>query len=306
MKRIILLIVLNAIAFLGFAQDNHPVSWKFSSEKIAPLTYKLKLEATVQEPYHIYPQEASGGGMGMPTEFIFVEDPNVEFVGTMEEKGVEQKGDDPVAYYAKGVTFFQMIKLKSEKETTLAFTLKYMACTNQFCLPPSKKEYTLAINGQAETSATAKDNSSSVSSNQEASFKYEDFVMANADGKQVSSIDITSKSKYTFIDFWASWCAPCRAQGRELIPMYNKYNSKGFNVIAVSLDTKTEPWRQAIQADKYTWTNLSDLKGFESAIAKKYNIIAIPRNLLIDDKGNIVAMDIHGKELEAKLATLFK
>jgi thiol-disulfide isomerase/thioredoxin len=130
--------------------------------------------------------------------------------------------------------------------------------------------------------------------------------MADMEGKTISSKNITSKSKYTFIDFWASWCAPCRAQGRELIPIYNNYRSKGFNVIAISLDTDIKAWKKATQADGYTWTNLSDLKGFESPISKKYNITAIPRNLLIDRKGNIIAMDLHGKALEAKLAELFK
>ncbi|MFA4869559.1 MAG: TlpA disulfide reductase family protein [Pedobacter sp.] len=307
MKRFIFFIIIFQAAFSALAQNNHPVSWKFSSEKIAPLTYQIKLHATVQEPYHIYPQ-GSAGGMGMPTEFLFDQDDNVEFVGEMKERGEEQKDGGSLAYYSKGVTFTQTVKLVSERKTTLAFTIKYMACTNQMCLPPSKKQFTLELNDKANEAAAAEGtlNSSNSQTKTTSSFAYEDFTMADMDGKMVSSKDITSKSKYTFIDFWASWCTPCRAQGRELIPIYNNYKSKGFDVIAVSLDTDVKAWKKASQADGYTWTNLSDLKGFESPMSKKYNIIAIPRNLLIDHKGNIVAMDLHGEELEAKLAELFK
>lgn len=304
MKRLVFFIIAFMVVISTFAQENHPVSWKFSSKKIAPLTYQIKLHATVQEPYHIYPQ-GSAGGMGMPTEFLFDEDDHVEFIGEMEEKGDEQKGKESLIYYAKGATFTQTLKLKSERKTTLAFTIKYMACTNQMCLPPSKKHFTLELDDQGKEAVTASNNEAS-SSTEMVAFEYEDFGMADMEGKTISSKNITSKSKYTFIDFWASWCAPCRAQGRELIPIYNNYRSKGFNVIAISLDTDIKAWKKATQADGYTWTNLSDLKGFESPISKKYNITAIPRNLLIDRKGNIIAMDLHGKALEAKLAELFK
>ncbi|SDH36382.1 Peroxiredoxin [Pedobacter terrae] len=306
MKRYILLIMIYQMAFSAFAQDSHPVSWEISSEKVAPLTYQIKLHATVKEPYHIYPQGAAGG-MGMPTEFLFDPNENVEFVGEMEEKGEEQKDEERLSYYSKGVTFTQTLKLKSEQKTALSFTIKFMACTKQMCLPPSKKQFKLDLDDQGANIAAPNTEGSAVSSSKQAgSFKYEDFKMANMDGEMISSKDITSKSKYTFIDFWASWCAPCRAQGRELIPIYRQYKAKGFEVIAVSLDTDAKAWKKATEADGYTWTNLSDGKGFESALSKKYNIVAIPRNLLIDQDGNIIAMDLHGKELEAKLSELFK
>ena len=304
MRRFIFFIIICQVAVAALAQNTHPVSWKFSSQKIAPLTYQIKLQSTVQEPYHIYPQGAAGG-MGMPTEFLFDEDVNVEFVGEMEEKGEEQKGEERLAYYSKGVTFTQTLKLKSEKKTTLAFTIKYMACTKQMCLPPSKKRFTLDVEDQGKGAVAATTENVTASSAEPNPFKYEDFIMPDINGKTVSSKEITSKSKYTFIDFWASWCAPCRVQGRELIPIYNTYKPKGFDVIAVSLDTDVKAWKKANEADGYTWTNLSDLKGFESPISKKYNIIAIPRNFLIDQNGSIVAMDLHGKELKAKLAELF-
>ena len=300
MKNIILIVILNSIAFFGFTQDNNPVSWKFSSEKIAPLTYKVKFEARVEAPFHIYPQQASGGGLGMPTEFLFTSNGDIEFVGMVEEKGFEKTDGEEVAYYKGGATFIQTIHLKSEQKTNLSGTIKYMACNDQMCLPPSKVEFTLAINSQDEPVASGN------SSNEEkSSVTYSDFVMADTLGKSVSSKEVISGSKYTLIDFWASWCVPCRTQGRQLVPLYDTYKSKGFSVIAISLDTKAEAWKKAIEADKYTRTNLCDLKGFDSEISKRYGIVAIPRNFLLDSRGTIIAKDLHGRELESKLKELF-
>lgn len=305
MRRFMLLLAICQLAFSAFAQ-NHPVSWEFSSKQTGPLTYEVKYQAEVKAPYHIYPQ-GRGGGMGMPTEFLFEPNDNVEFSSELLERGVEQHDGEHLSHYAKGVTFTHTLKLRSEKKTTLAFTIKYMACTNQMCLPPSKKQFTLELGSPAQNAVALKsDDPADLSRKGTISFQYEDFVMPDVEGKEISSKDITSKSKYTFIDFWASWCSPCRSQGRELIPIYQNYKPKGFDVIAISLDTDVKVWKKAIQADGYAWVNLSDLKGFDSALSKRYHITAIPRNLLIDQKGNIVAIDIHGKELEAKLAELFK
>lgn len=148
MKRFNLFMVICMLTISSFAQTNHPVSWKFSSEKTGPLTYQIKLQAIINEPYHIYALQASGGGLGMPTEFLFEKNDQVEFIGEMAEKGATQFDGEILSQYAKGVTFTQTLKLKSEKKTVLAFTIKYMACTNQMCLPPSSKQFTLILNDQ--------------------------------------------------------------------------------------------------------------------------------------------------------------
>lgn len=300
----IFLALISLAAVTGWAQDDHPVSWKFNSEPTAPHTFKINFVASVEEPFHIYPQSFDGG-LGMPTTILIKENPNIELMGEMTEKGIEPSNGETAAYYAKGVTFSQTIQLKADEKTILRFRIKYMACNDQMCLPPSSKEFTLVINDKdgvavgAERINTAPDKA-------EAILKYEDFVMADTNRKKVSTKTITSRNKYTFIDFWASWCAPCRAQARALVPLYKKYRTQGLGVIGVSLDTDSTPWKKAIRDDGYTWTNLSDLKGFDSPISKKYRIKAIPRNLLIDNKGSIIAMDLHGKELEEKLTELFK
>lgn len=298
--------LLMSISFVALSQGTYPVSWKFSSEEIAPLTYKVKFQATIKEPYHIYPQQSSEGGLGMPTKFLFDPDPDVEFIGEMEEQGMEGKKENAVAYYSKGVTFTQTIKVKAETKKTLAFTIKYMACTNVMCLPPATKKFTVALRKQGRSSvANKKEQSAANARKRVSSFNCDDFAMSDTSGKIVSSKDIILKSKYTYIDFWASWCTPCRAQARELIPVYEKYKSLGFEVIGVSLDTDASAWKRAINADKYTWTNISDMKGFESSVIKKYGIVAIPGNFIIDNKGVVVAMDLHGKSLEKKLSELF-
>lgn len=306
MKSITLFILFTCLAGIAIAQNSYPVSWEFRAEQTAPLTYRVILQATVKAPYHIYPRQASGG-MGLPTEIKFEENDNVTFVDEIREKGIEQKDGETLAYYAKGVTFTQTIKLKSEKPTSLSFTIKYMACTKQMCLPPAKKQQTLAINHKVkEVAATDKEPEGGSEMAAKSDFQYENFSMSDVNGKMMSASEVVNNNQYTFIDFWASWCAPCRKQGRELIPLYTHYKAKGFGVIGVSLDTDGAAWKKAIQSDGYTWTNLSDLKGFASPLSKKYNITSIPRNILVDRNGLIIAKDLHGKELEATIEKLFK
>jgi thiol-disulfide isomerase/thioredoxin len=292
---------------LSFAQDNHPVSWKFSAEKTAPATFTISIAAVIRDPYHIYPQQSSGGGLGMPTKIIFQPNVNAEFIGAIGEKGLEDQGTETAAHYKKGVTFSQIVKLKSDVPTTFSFRIKYMACNDLMCLPPSDKLFTFEINNAKESENEVK----SATATDLVTFGvdpvvYEDFLMADTAGKSVSSNAIRSKAKYTFIDFWASWCVPCREQGRALIPVYAKYKSKGLEVLAVSLDTNPAAWKRAILIDGYVWANCSDLKGFDSPLVTKFGILAIPRNFLIDSNGRIVAKDLHGASLQTKLDELFK
>lgn len=145
MKRIILLLIMSVTAFLGFAQDNHPVSWKIDTVEIGPLTYELKMKATVKEPWHIYTQQASKAGLAMPTQIIFEENSNVELIGATREKGIDQENGQSTSYYSKEVTFTQTLKLKSKEKTNLNFTIKYMACNDQMCLPPTSKQFSIIL-----------------------------------------------------------------------------------------------------------------------------------------------------------------
>lgn len=301
MRLLIVSILTILVTFSVKAQDSHPVSWKFNSEPIAPLTFKINFVASIKEPFHIYPQ-AYDGGMGMPTTISFVEDANIQLTGELQEKGDEPSNGEAVAYFAKGVTFSQTIKLKTDVKTILHFRIRYMACNDQMCLPPSSKEYTLVINDK--DGVAPEDEKVESAPGKQDVLKYEDFVLPDLEGKKISTKTIIPVNKYTFIDFWASWCSPCRMQARALVPLYNKYRAKGLAVIGVSLDTDAAAWKKAIAKDGYTWTNLGDLKGFDSPVIKRYHIQAIPRNFLVNSKGVIVARDLHGEELEAKLMEL--
>ena len=109
------------------------------------------------------------------------------------------------------------------------------------------------------------------------------------------------KGKYVLVDFWASWCRPCRAENPNVVKIYNKFKSKNFTVLGVSLDQQKDAWLKAIEKDNLTWTHVSDLQQWNNAVAQLYRVQSIPQNFLIDPKGKIVAKDLRGEDLEKKL-----
>lgn len=131
-----------------------------------------------------------------------------------------------------------------------------------------------------------------------------DFSQADPEGKQVSLSSF--RGKYVLVDFWASWCRPCREENPNVVNAYNKYKGKNFTVFGVSLDQSRGPWLKAIKNDNLVWTQVSDLKGWNNEAAGKYNIQAIPQNLLIDPSGKIIAKNLRGPELHQKLDELLK
>lgn len=115
------------------------------------------------------------------------------------------------------------------------------------------------------------------------------------------------KGKVVLIDFWASWCGPCRAENPNVVKAYNKYKSKGFDIYSVSLDKDMDKWKQAIKADGLTWKNhVCDFKFWQSPVVALYNFNAIPTNVLIDKEGNILAKNLRGEALDQKLAEILK
>ena len=129
-----------------------------------------------------------------------------------------------------------------------------------------------------------------------------EITLPDPQGKDVSLSSL--RGKYVLVDFWASWCGPCRQENPNVVRMYNQYKDKGFEIFGVSLDESRDKWLKAIAQDKLTWPHVSDLKGWNSSAALLYNIQAIPQTLLLDKEGKIIAKNLRGKALEDKLASL--
>ena len=131
-----------------------------------------------------------------------------------------------------------------------------------------------------------------------------DFTQADTASKPVSLSQF--KGKYVLIDFWASWCRPCRAENPNVVSAYQTYKDKNFTVLGVSLDQQKANWVQAINADKLTWSHVSDLQYWNNAVAKIYGIQSIPANILIGPDGKIIGKDLRGEDLQQKLKELLK
>jgi peroxiredoxin len=132
-----------------------------------------------------------------------------------------------------------------------------------------------------------------------------DFTQEDTAGRPVSLKDF--RGKYVLVDFWASWCHPCRMENPNVVKAYADYKDKNFTVLSVSLDRpgQKEAWLKAIHEDHLDWTHVSDLKFWSNAVAKLYDIQSVPTNLLIGPDGKILAKDLHGDELEKKLSEIF-
>jgi thiol-disulfide isomerase/thioredoxin len=140
------------------------------------------------------------------------------------------------------------------------------------------------------------------------------YALLNQQAPEISLPDVNDqpfslsslKGKYVLVDFWASWCGPCRGENPTVVAAFNKYKNKNFTILGVSLDSDKEAWLKAIKDDRLNWKQVSDLKQWQSTMPSLYQFDAIPFNVLIDPQGKIIATGLRGAELEQKLAAVLK
>ncbi len=131
-----------------------------------------------------------------------------------------------------------------------------------------------------------------------------DFELRQPNGHLLKLSDL--RGQYVLVDFWASWCGPCRRENPNVVKMYQKYHDKGFEILGVSLDKNPNSWKKAIESDNLTWKHVSDLKQWSSQVVPLYGIKGIPMTVLLDKEGKIIATNLRGSSLERKLAEIFK
>jgi peroxiredoxin len=131
-----------------------------------------------------------------------------------------------------------------------------------------------------------------------------DITMADTSGKAFSLSML--RGKYVLVDFWASWCGPCREENPNVVNAYQEFKNKNFTVLGVSLDKQKAEWTKAVEEDHLTWYHISDLKYWSSAAVAPYGIEGIPYNVLLDPQGKIIAMNLRGNDLKIKLSELIK
>jgi len=236
---------------------------------------------------------------------LYTRNPNDSSIVVLQTKGTEE--------LQRLVTFMKEYIQKSNSPAAVFYALNVAASKNAMSMNDLEtlagqaserfKEHSgLAVFKSLIAQANAANSSEAAASwiNKPAP----DLTMNDVNGNPVSISNF--KGKYLLVDFWASWCRPCRAENPNVVTAYNKFKNKNFTILGVSLDQNKDAWVQAIKNDGLTWTHMSDLKYWESAAVSTYKFQGIPYNILIDPSGKVIAESLRGPALEQKLEEVLK
>ncbi|MDO4160229.1 MAG: TlpA disulfide reductase family protein [Prevotellaceae bacterium] len=171
--------------------------------------------------------------------------------------------------------------------------LCFMACQS----PKQKAQATATEEQTAEADSTAAIQADEPDIN---------FTMTDINGKQVKAVEEFAKHKITVIDFWASWCGPCRQEMPNLVSLYDKYKDKGLGIIGISLDENRSDWEKAVKSMNMTWVQLSELNGWDNSVARTYGIQAIPFTIIVDQNGNLAQAGLRGEELATYIENMLR
>jgi peroxiredoxin len=244
-------------------------------------------------------------GIYAQIDTLYTRNPNDSSIVVLQTKGAEE--------LQTLVTFMKEYIQKSNSPAAVFYALNVAASKNAMSMNDLEtlagqaserfKEHSgLAVFKSLIAQANAANSSEAAASwiNKQAP----DLTMNDVNGNPVSISNF--KGKYVLVDFWASWCRPCRAENPNVVTAYNKFKNKNFTILGVSLDQNKDAWVQAIKNDGLTWTHMSDLKYWESAAVSTYKFQGIPYNILIDPSGKVIGESLRGPTLEQKLEEILK